>query len=273
VKEKQITRLLAQDERRAKPPITLPGPTADAVAGAAPVVPEAPKREGDERMIPPEVPTTPADDERLFEALALAEINRLPTRVWANMTALWLRLPSLPPSMQKRLLMYMIEKAAGRDDPLSPKFVKRCLAPHLARVLAVPEARDRIHDIEGLRAAARCRAENPKASWSDLALAAGLQSEHARHVVRGWTQSVEFKRWVREFELRPRRGGGHSPAYSELMAKAAALCKAYPPLAEAQAQVFALIYANPAAFGCEDLVSRDRDFEKSLAAGVCQKRL
>jgi hypothetical protein len=56
------------------------------------------------------------------------------------------------------------------------------------------------------------------------------------------------------------------------MAKAAELRKAQPNLTEAQA--FALIYANPAAFGCEDLVSRDRDFEKSrlAAQGVCRKK-
>jgi hypothetical protein len=188
VKKKKITHLLAQDERRPKPSITLPSLTAaDDVASTAPVMTKAPKRENDKKKathpLPP-VTTTRADDDRLFEALAIAEIDRLPTRAWATMDGLWLQLPSVPPPMQKRLLMHMIEEAARRGDPLSPKFVKR-FARHLARVLAVPEARNRIHDIEGLRAAARCRAKNPEASWGDLAHAAGLESKHARHVVRG----------------------------------------------------------------------------------------
>jgi hypothetical protein len=59
------------------------------------------------------------------------------------------------------------------------------------------------------------------------------------------------------------------------MAKAAAWCKEFPELTAAQ--VFAEIYANPAAFGCSDLVSRDRDFEKSrlekAAQGVCRKKV
>jgi hypothetical protein len=255
---KKITRLLAQDERRPKPRITLSRPTtADDVASPAPVVTAAPKRENDKEKAP--LPTW-TDHDRLFEALAIAEIDRLPTRVWATMEGLWLHLPSVPPSMQKRLLMHMIEEAARRGDPLPPKFVRR-FAPYMAQFLAVPEARDRIHDIEGLRAAAQCQAKNPNASLNDLAHAAGLTTKHAKQVVRGWKQSAEFKRWVREFRLRPRRGEGHSPAYDKLMAIAAAWRKEFPELTVAQ--IFAEIYTNPAAFGCSDLVSHDQDFEKS----------
>jgi hypothetical protein len=266
---KKISRLLAQDERRPKPRITLPRLAADddADVSAAPAM-ETPEREKiiaaaerrramlDERrraMLDgkkdrarwqPKDTTTSADDNRWFEALTIAEIDRLSTRAWANMAGFWLHLPSAWPSTQKRLLVYMLEEAARRGDPLRPEFVKR-LALHLARILAVTEARDSVHDIGALRAAARCRAENPNASWSDLARAAGLKSENARHVVRQWDRFAEFKRWVVEFEKRrgterpmvpgeegfedrgtnaaawldPPREGGHNAAYFELAAK------------------------------------------------------
>lgn len=298
---KKISRLLAQDGTRPKPPITLPRLTAadDAAdVNAAPVM-ETPEREKiiaaaeraramlDEKKATqkptrwqPKGTTTSADDNDWFEALAIAEIERLPTRAWEGMLML---LPSAWPSTQKRLLLHMLEQAAKRGDALPAKVVK-----HLARVFAVsPKARGRIqHSTEAVRSAAWCRAENPNASWADLARAAGLKSKQARHVVRQWDQSTEFKRWVREFKARPRRGGGHSTAYDELMAKAAALRKVYPELTEAQA--FVVVYADPAN---RKIVKRNQDFEfqkytgrttpptkkvrlgKARRASVCQKKL
>jgi hypothetical protein len=219
---------------------------------------------------------TSADDNRRLEASAIAEIDRLPTQAWADMVGLWLQLPSAWLSTQKRLLMHMIEEAAKRGDPLSPEFVKR-FARHLARILAIPKtARGSIHDVEAFRTAAQYLAWNPDASLDELASAAGLKSKQARHVIRPWKQTAEFKRWVREFELRPRRGGGRSPAYDALMTVVVELRKAYPKLTEAQ--VFAAIYTHPAA---RKLVKRERDFEKARlkktrparrVGSVCQKK-
>src|SRR5262245_46427430 len=147
----------------------------------------------------PKATTTSADDNEWFEAFAMAEIERLPTRAWGNMLVFWRLLPSVWPSTQKRLLVHMLKEAAKRGDPLPAEVVK-----HMAQVFAVsPKGRGRIHETGALLAAARYRAENPNASWSDLARAAGLKSKQARHVVRQWGKNAEFLRWVKEFKKRP----------------------------------------------------------------------
>ena len=140
----------------------------------------------------------PADNEWIEER-ALAEIERLPTHAWENMTGLWRRvLPALSLSTQHRILARMFGLAAERGNPLSAKFVKR-FAPHAIRLLAVPpQPRSRIRNQQGLRKAAEHRAANPKASWNELARAADV----SRGTVRQWARSAVFQHLVRDAELR-----------------------------------------------------------------------
>jgi hypothetical protein len=147
---------------------------------------------------------TPADNEWI-EARAIAELERLPTHAWENMTGLWRRmLPALSLSTQRRILTRVFGLAAKRGDPLSVKFVER-FAPHAIRLLVVPEQpRSHIRNQQGLLKAAEYRAANPKASWRKLASAAGV----SHSTVRQWEESPLFQSWVREFKARKRAGRG-----------------------------------------------------------------
>jgi hypothetical protein len=151
-----------------------------------------------ERKLPAAGRLRPADNEWIEER-AIAELERLPTHAWENMTGLWRRvLPALSLSTQRRILARMFGLAAERGDSLSAKFVKR-FAPHAIRLLAVPpQPRSRIRNQQGLRKAAEHRAANPKASWNELARAADV----SRGTVRQWARSAAFQRLVSDAELR-----------------------------------------------------------------------
>jgi len=70
----------------------------------------------------------PADNEWIEER-AIAELEKLPTSAWVNMTGLWRRLlPALSPSKQRRILGRVVELAVERGDSLPAKFLKR-IAP------------------------------------------------------------------------------------------------------------------------------------------------
>jgi hypothetical protein len=193
----------------------------------------------------PESAKVSADDNAWLEALAITEIERLPTRAWESML---IALSAAWPSTRKRALMHMVNVAADRGDPLPPKVLRR-----LARALAIsPKARNRIqHSTEALRAAALYKAENPSASWGALARAAGV----SRHTVRGWPNNPEFQRLVKECKQRPRRPDAlkNRPAYGELLVKAAELRKREPHLTKEQA--FAKVYTDPAN---REMVERER---------------
>jgi hypothetical protein len=136
-----------------------------------------------------------ADDNEWPER-AIAELEKLPTHAWENMVALWRALPALRPTMQRRILARMIELAAERGDPLSVKLVKRLNVNQLLRV--PPRPRSRVHDQNAFRKAAEYRAANPKASWDELAKAAGAK----RDTVRQWEESPKFQRLVRDAKWR-----------------------------------------------------------------------
>ena len=143
---------------------------------------------------------TPADNEWI-EAQTIAELERLPTHAWENMTGLWRRLlPALSVSTQRRIFARVFGLAAERGDPLSAKFVKR-FARHAKRLLAVPaQPRSHIRNQQGLRIAAEHRAANPRASWNELARAADV----SRGTVRQWARSALFQRLVKDAEFRIR---------------------------------------------------------------------
>ena len=136
-------------------------------------------------------------DNQWFEALAIAEIEKHPTSEWENMRALWLYLPSCRVSTRSRILARMIEVAAKRGNPLSAKFVRR-FANVYATLAVSPKARDRIHDAKGLREAARLLAQNPKASLTALAKAAGSK----KSTIRNWKKSDEFTRLLGDEQLK-----------------------------------------------------------------------
>jgi hypothetical protein len=186
-----------------------------------PAIEDDRRRRADPQMTkrkPPARAKLNPDDNQWFESRMIAELERLPTRAWENM-GMWRRILWAPwPSTRRRLLAHMIELADKRGDPLSAKFVKR-FAPHLIQALGVPQARGRIHDKEALKRAAEYRAANPKASWNDLARAAGVK----RSTVRQWGQSAEFKSLVMDAELRNSLGSPKWELHEELMREVEAL--------------------------------------------------
>lgn len=139
---------------------------------------------------------------RWYEALALAMIERSPTAAWENAIALWRGLPQAWPSTRDRILRRLLEVAAKRGDPWSANLVKRFAAATIP-AFRDTKARDRVHNAEGLRKAARYIARNPKASWNELAKAAGVPRDTVRQWCREkqdadgqWSGRGDFEKYV-----------------------------------------------------------------------------
>ena len=158
---------------------------------------------------------TTSEQNQWFETLAIATIERLPTTAWENAVALWRglapssarRLPSLRgtevepfgavwPSTRDRILRRMLAVAARRGEPWSAKLVKRSAAAAIP-VFANTKARNRVQDAEGLQRAARHVAHYPKASWSEIAKAAGVSRDTVRH----WRSRSDFEKYVKDEEF------------------------------------------------------------------------
>jgi hypothetical protein len=123
-----------------------------------------------------------------FEAAALRELERLPTRAWEDMDALWRMLPSAWPSTRQRILARCLELAEKRGDGLSAKLVNRFAKLAIAE-LAVRAPKARVHDEDGFRAVARHLASNPQASLSELAAAA----DAPKGTIRQWRKRPDFQ--------------------------------------------------------------------------------
>jgi hypothetical protein len=138
-----------------------------------------------------------AEQNSWFEARALRELERLPTRSWGDMVALWRMLPSAWPSTRRRILSRCLELASKRADPLSVK-----IAGHAIRELASKAPRAIVHhDLDqaqdGLRKLARHLARNPRASLSELAAAAGSK----KTTVRLWKARPDFQAYLNDEEF------------------------------------------------------------------------
>src|SRR5262249_55289724 len=143
----------------------------------------------------PKGATLSADENQRLEDRAIAELKRLPTSAWADMDALWRQLPAAGPSTRRRILARCLELAHERGDPLSAKFVRR-FAGHAVRELAVKAPKARVHNQKALLAAVRCLAQNPHASLSDLAAAAGMPANN-KPTIAGWKKRAEFNAMLR----------------------------------------------------------------------------
>jgi hypothetical protein len=146
----------------------------------------------------PKGATLSSEQNQWFEALALREIERLATRSWGDMDALWRQLPLAHPSTQRRILARCFELASKRGDDISAKLVKR-IAPHVVRALAVSRiARATVRDEEAFRKATFHFAHNPKASFRQLAKAAGAKVG----TIRQWIKRPEFQADVKDEQYR-----------------------------------------------------------------------
>jgi hypothetical protein len=127
-----------------------------------------------------------------FEEKALAELERLPTRAWQDMLALWNWLPLAHPATRRRIIACCVELASKRGDPL-PVIV----AKHVICVLDPKASRASVHhdhDLaqDSLRALARHCAHNPQASLSELATATGSK----KTTVRQWKARPDFQAYL-----------------------------------------------------------------------------
>jgi hypothetical protein len=133
-----------------------------------------------------------AEENLWFEEKALAELERLPTPAWEKMAALWNWIPLAHPATRQRILARCVELASKRGDPLSAK-----IAEHVICELAVStDPRASVHDEDGLRAAARHLARNPRASLSELAAAAGIDGK--KTTVRQWKARPDFQAFLND---------------------------------------------------------------------------
>jgi hypothetical protein len=153
---------------------------------------------------------TTGDQNQWFEALALATIERTPTSAWENAVALWRRLPLVWPSTRDRILRRMLDEAARRGDPWPAKLVER-FAEAAIPAFADAKARGRVHDVEGMKRAARYVAHHPSASWGEIAKAAGAN----RETVRQWVDRADFKKHRDDEELQIKLADARTRRWAE----------------------------------------------------------
>lgn len=128
---------------------------------------------------------------RHFEALAIREISRMPTRAWQNMSALWSMLPLMETASRRRVLCLFLKLAHKRGNALSVKFVKR-FAWHFIRELGVSTgSKAEVHAVDKMRKAAEHLANHPKASLSEIAKAAGIPKK--KTTVQAWKKRKDFQ--------------------------------------------------------------------------------
>jgi hypothetical protein len=130
-----------------------------------------------------------AEQNSWFEATALRELERLPTRSWGDLVALWRMLPSAWPSTRRRILSRCLELASKRGDPLSGKIAGYAIRELDSRAPRASVHHDLDRAQDGLRKLARHLARNPRASLSELAAAAGSK---ARPDFQAYLNDEEF---------------------------------------------------------------------------------
>jgi hypothetical protein len=139
-----------------------------------------------------------AEQNSWFEARALRELERLPTRSWGDMVALWRMLPSAWPSTRRRILSRCLELASKRGDPLSGKIAGYAIRELDSRAPRASVHHDLDRAQDGLRKLARHLARNPGASLRELAAAAGSK----KTTVRLWTARSDFKAYLNDEKVR-----------------------------------------------------------------------
>ena len=139
-----------------------------------------------------------AEQNSWFEARALRELERLPTRSWGDMVALWRMLPSAWPSTRRRILSRCLELASKRGDPLSGKIAGYAIRELDSRTPRASVHHDLDRAQDGLRKLARHLARNPGASLSELAAAAGSK----KTTVRLWTARSDFQVYLNDEKVR-----------------------------------------------------------------------
>jgi hypothetical protein len=96
----------------------------------------------------------PAEETQRFEALAIAEITRTPTRAWQDMSAIWNMLPLMHPASRRRIIRTFLELAHKRGHALSAKWVKRFAGHVIYELETGGSSRAAVHDAEKMRKAA-----------------------------------------------------------------------------------------------------------------------
>ncbi|MGB9043804.1 MAG: hypothetical protein WCC81_15180 [Pseudolabrys sp.] len=132
-----------------------------------------------------------AEENQRIEALAIAEIAKMPTRAWQDMSAVWNTLPLMHPASRRRIIRTFLLLAHKRGHALPAKWVKR-FACHVIYELDVADSsRAAVHQGEKLREVARYHVHHPKASLNQIAAAIGMPKK--KTTVRSWLERQDYK--------------------------------------------------------------------------------
>jgi hypothetical protein len=133
-----------------------------------------------------------SDWETWFEAMALRELDRLPTSAWESMPGFWQTLPKLDASTRRRLLVHALQLCRDRRDATPKQLVE-----WISREFNISKSpRDRVHDPAKMQEAAQFQARNQGASLSKIAAAVGIPGKTT--TINNFAKNSQFQKWYND---------------------------------------------------------------------------